>query len=116
MTRSPIKSGQHTHRSRASTRRRDRLDQPEPERDELAALRDWLAEQDWPDTLEGLQQIDPKRYLQQTGNFDLSMAERLRHLAIHLEWDAGSAAQQAAGWFALRAIYDAALRFGQQEE
>jgi tetratricopeptide (TPR) repeat protein len=115
MHRSAVKSGMHVQRSRASTRRRDRGEAPAHSPDAQEQLRAWLKGHVRLDSVQDIKALDRKRFLQETGRFDVPPGERLRRLAIHLE-DEAAVANQPDGWCALRAIYDHALRFNEPED
>jgi tetratricopeptide (TPR) repeat protein len=112
MHRSPVKSGIHVQRSRATTRRRDRNEEPAHEPDAHDRFRAWLKEHIRPDFIREVNALYRKRFLQETGHFDVPPGERLRLLAIHAESEA-AVANQPEGWCALRSIYEHALRFNE---
>jgi hypothetical protein len=97
-------------RSRATTRRRDRRQETAHLPDPHDQFRAWLEEHVHLDSIQDVKSLDRKRFLQETGNFDVPPGERLRRLAIHAEREA-SVADQPDGWCAVRSIYEHALRF-----
>ncbi|MCB9764369.1 MAG: tetratricopeptide repeat protein [Alphaproteobacteria bacterium] len=109
---------QKIHRDRAKSRARSPRPEPEPPSgDEIAEqLREWVDEAyDLLNaTLEDLQRIDLTDYLRRTAEVDLSPAERLRQLAIALEFDAHWH-PQPRGWLALARIYDLAERLDPED-
>ena len=94
-------------RSRATTRRRDRLAQGRSEcpSNELSS---WLAERAWSDS--AIPQIDLTSYLRETAQLSESPAERLRQLAVHLESKV-TLFPGLSGWQALERIYTTAAAF-----
>src|SRR6516164_375140 len=114
MQRSSVKTGRLVQRSRATTRRRDRGEKRghEPNPDDL--LCGWLYANRPLSSLEEVKAVDRKRFLQETGNFNVPPGERLRHLAIHAESEA-TWGDQPEGWVALRSIYEHAARFGERD-
>jgi tetratricopeptide (TPR) repeat protein len=112
MSRSPVKAGKHVQRDRASTRgrqdrRRGRAQTPD------SLLCSWIYANGPMSNLEGIEAVDCKRFLQLTANFDLSPCHRLIHLGTHV--DEMPRLPQPAGWLALRAIYDYALRLNEPD-
>jgi tetratricopeptide (TPR) repeat protein len=112
MHRSALKTGMRVHRSRASTRRRDRAEEPAHSPNLSQQLQAWLVEHVRLVELEDIKVFDRKRFLQETGQFNIAPGERLRQLAIHVEFTA-SGAKQPEGWCVLRSIYEQALRFNE---
>jgi tetratricopeptide (TPR) repeat protein len=100
----------HVQRSRATTRRRDRREEPVHLPAPHDQFRAWLEEHVRLDSIRDVKALDRKRFLQETGRFDVPPGERLRRLAIHAE-GAASVADQPDGWCAVRSIYEQALRF-----
>src|SRR5262249_16462691 len=112
MSRSPVKAGMHVQRNRASTRgrqdrRRSRAQTPD------SLLCSWIYANVPLNTLDAVRAVDCKLFLQNTGNFDLSPCHRLIHRALHVEEE--PKLPQPAGWLALRAIYDYALRLNEPD-
>jgi tetratricopeptide (TPR) repeat protein len=114
MRRSPVKTGMFVQRSRATTRRRNRHEQPPDAPDAHDQFRAWLEEHIRLDSVRDIKALDRKRFLQETGNFDVLPSHRLRCLAIHAEW-AAACADQPDGWVTLRSIYEQALRFNEPD-
>jgi tetratricopeptide (TPR) repeat protein len=114
MPRSPVKTGLHVQRSRATTRRRDRGEEPAHGPDPHDQFQAWLEEHVRLDSIQDIKALDRKRFLQETGNFDVPPGGRLQRLAIHAEWEA-ACADQPDGWLTLRSIYEHALRFNEPD-
>jgi tetratricopeptide (TPR) repeat protein len=73
-------------------------------------LQAWLADRpEQHGDIEAIKTIELPRYLAQTEEIELPVAERLRLLALHVEREA-CAAPQPRGWSGLRRIYDLALK------
>jgi tetratricopeptide (TPR) repeat protein len=115
MNRSPVKTGLYEQRSRATTRRRDRGEEPAHSSDPDEQFRGWLNEHLPLSSLQDIKALDRKRFLQETGNFNVPPGERLRQLAIHAEGEAVLWATQPEGWSILRSIYEYALRFDEPD-
>ncbi len=104
MKRNAVKSGLFDQRGRATTRRRSRRRQGPVDRGD-GGLTEWLVARG----PRSVRRVDLEKFLRDTAGFEPPAAERLRQLAIYLELEA-QALPGAAGWDALRRIYDRALR------
>ncbi len=108
---SAVLDGRQQQRSRAKLRKR--LDRPPVDADTAADRVDALVARlevayDPKLAVVELERLDLDGYLRLTADIELSAAERLRQLAVHLEGAAEGA--QPRGWLALERIYDRATR------
>ncbi len=79
-------------------------------------LRSWCKEHVRLSSLGEIKALDRKRFLQETGHFNVPPGERLRQLAIHAESEVPVGLEnQPDGWCALRSIYEQALRFNEPD-
>jgi tetratricopeptide (TPR) repeat protein len=107
-----VKTGLSVQRSRATTRRRDRGEEPAPLPNSHDQLWAWLDAR-----LSSIQDINAfswKRFLQETANLDVPPGERLRQLADFADQNT-LVPRGPARWFTLRSIYEQALRFNEPD-
>ncbi len=112
MKRNSVKSGLFDQRNRATQRRRQKqvlIDQNDPKANLIA----WLEESKISAT--NLLSINLTEFLRSTEGFDIPSEERLRQLAIHLEFQAQSLPGES-GWHALKRIYDFAIKLDENNE
>jgi tetratricopeptide (TPR) repeat protein len=112
MRRSPVKTGLHVQRSRATTRRRDRGEEPPPLPNRHEQLWAWL--QSRLSSVQDINTLSRKRFLQETGHLNVPPGERLRQLAIFADEEV-LVPRGAGHWFTLRSIYQQALRFNEPD-
>ena len=111
MNTNSVKTGLLDQRNRATQRRRKRRS---PIQDEPTAVLDtWLKNYSLEDS--DLGRIDLVDFLVETQHIDIDPEERLHQLAISLELRASSLPGQS-GWYALKRIYEYALRLNDRDE